>query len=62
MEQVMFFDDERDLGNGIIVTLKRGWRWSDDMVPYHVKSFDTVAEAKSGIRDALPCSCSECIN
>jgi hypothetical protein len=40
-------DDERDLDNGIIVTLKDGWFFKDDP-RCGVRGFDTISEAKEG--------------
>ena len=40
-------DDERNIDNGIIVTLAKGWEFLDD-VGCGVRGFDTVAEVKSG--------------
>lgn len=40
-------DDERSLGNSIIVTLAKGWQFRDEP-GCGVRGFDTVAEAKSG--------------
>jgi hypothetical protein len=40
-------DDERDLDNGIIVTLSDGWCFKDDPT-CGVRGFDTLSEAKSG--------------
>lgn len=57
------WDDERDLGHGIIVTLAPGW--SFDWYSHEgVMGFDTVAEALRGtrIKDIHPCApdCPEC--
>jgi hypothetical protein len=43
---VEFWDDEREIGNGIIVTLKPGGFFYDDC---GVMGFDTVREAKARI-------------
>lgn len=47
LPHVMHVDDERDLGNSIIVTLAEGWYFKADP-DCGVRGFDTVAEAKSG--------------
>ena len=44
---VEHWDDERALGNGIIVTLRLGHVFYDDC---GVMGFDTVAEARTAIR------------
>lgn len=59
-KKVMFFDDERSIGNSIIVTLNYGWCF-DESGPEHVQGFDTIAEAKQAIRYAKRCSCEECL-
>lgn len=43
-EWVMFVDDERNLDNGIIVTLKEGWEFTMDR-GCGVRGFDTMSEA-----------------
>jgi hypothetical protein len=44
---VAHIDDERDIGNGIIVTLEKGWEFNADK-GCGVRGFDTVAEVKAG--------------
>lgn len=44
---IAYIDDERDLGNGIIVTLKKGWFFKREQ-GCGVQGFDTIAEVKSG--------------
>ena len=44
---VAFADDERNLDNGIIVTLKDGYCFADDP-GCGVRGFDTAAEALKG--------------
>jgi hypothetical protein len=44
---VAHIDDERDIGNSIIVTLEQGWDFEDEK-GCGVRGFDTVAEVKSG--------------
>jgi hypothetical protein len=60
--KVMFWDDERAEGNSIIVGLKYGYRFSGSpaFAPEHVQGFDTVREAKQGVKWALRCDCDEC--
>ena len=44
---VAYIDDERGMGNSIIVTLEAGWFFADEP-DCGVRGFDTVAEAKAG--------------
>jgi len=44
---IAFIDDERSLGNSIIVTLQDGWNFEDEP-GCGVRGFDTVAEVKAG--------------
>jgi hypothetical protein len=44
---ISHIDDEREHGSSIIVTLARGWDFSDDL-GCGVKGFDTVAKVKAG--------------
>ena len=61
--KVMFIDDERNDGSSIIVTLRYGYRFtSDPLSSVHVEGFDTVRDAKTGIKNAVACYCSECTN
>lgn len=47
LPHVAHVDDEREIGNSIIVTLADGWFFSADPGS-GVMGFDTVAEAKAG--------------
>lgn len=44
---IAFINDERKEGNGIIITLKKGWDFADE-ADCGVRIFKTVAEANSG--------------
>ena len=44
---IAHIDDERDLGNGIIVTLKDDWYFIDEK-DCGVRGFDTVNEVQLG--------------
>ena len=60
-KKVMFVDDEREIGNYIIVTLNYGWRFPDgEYSAEHVRSFDTVKEVRDGVNKAVLCECAEC--
>lgn len=57
-KRIEHWDDERNIGNSLIVTLKTGWRF--EQAGEHVRGFDTVKEAMADVRQALPCACSGC--
>lgn len=44
---IAHIDDERDIGNSIIVTLAKGWDFADEK-GCGVKGFDAIAEVKAG--------------
>jgi hypothetical protein len=44
---IAHIDDERNIGNSIIVTLEAGWDFEDEK-ECGVRGFDTVAEVKAG--------------
>jgi len=57
------WDDERGMGNGIIVTLHYGW--SFEYIHHEgVRGFDTVADARrdTAIKRIFRCPCDECNN
>jgi hypothetical protein len=61
MMRVEFWDDERGIGNSLIVTLHYGF--SFDLNDHEgVKGFDTIKEAKEGIKNSRICKCKECLN
>ena len=62
-KKIEFWDDERDIGNSLIVTLIRGWKFSDDPIANeHVRGFDTVADAMYAVRkETMPCDCKQCV-
>lgn len=55
------WDDERHIGNGIIITLKSGYYWSHDSHGLHVMGFDTVQEAIENLPAIEKCDCSLCV-
>ena len=59
--KVMFYDDERDIGNSIIVTLNYGWHFAA-YPGEHVRGFDTTREAKQAIKEAVKCDCEDCLD
>jgi hypothetical protein len=58
--KIEHWDDERAMGNSLIVTLVRGWRFEDR--GEHVRGFDTKSEAMASVRAAQRCSCDECVS
>jgi len=59
--KVQTVDDERDIGNGIIVTLKYGWSF-ENKVHEGVRGFETFAEAKESVKgQTYRCLCAECV-
>jgi hypothetical protein len=60
-KRIEHWDDERSLGNSLIVTLIPGWKFSDDpLMNEHVRGFDTVDEAMAEVRSAISCNCLQC--
>jgi hypothetical protein len=57
--KVEFWDDERTLGNSLIVTLKYGWSFSPTEHE-GVRGFDKAKEAEAAVRQAVICGCNEC--
>ena len=49
--RVELVDDERVIGNGVIVTLKQGWSF-DPMQDNRVSGEDTVSKAHEAVRRA----------
>jgi len=49
--RVEIVDDERSIGNGIIVTLRRFWSF-DQLCDNRVQGADTIKEALSMVRDS----------
>lgn len=58
---VEHWDDERDIGNGIIITLHYGYSF-ENAEHCGVMGFDTVTEAKARTRRKAIylCDCNEC--
>ena len=59
---VMYWDDERKSGNGIIITLKKGFAFRDANTgnAQHVAGFDTARDARREIAGASACACVDC--
>ncbi len=50
--KVDYVEDERAIGNGIIITLSNHWAWLiDDSV--QTMGFDTMKDAAEGVADAF---------
>lgn len=57
--RVEIVDDERSIGNSVIVTLRNGWRFNDE--GEHVFGEDTPEECLAAVETRVkPCACSEC--
>jgi len=58
--RVGFCDDERDLGNGIIITLESGWNF-DGEHGLHVFGEDTIKELMASLSGrTFKCDCERC--
>lgn len=53
MKKVLLVDDERDIGNGLIVTLRKGWSF-DPFSDNRVAGEDTAADLKRLVDSARP--------
>ena len=63
--RIQHWDDERKMGNSLIVTLTGGWRFDYDTEnpnATHVMGFDTLKDAKNSVRESVPCACIACSN
>lgn len=66
-KHIRYWDDERGIGNGILVTLTgrcfEPYDVGGDGCPRHVQGFETVTEARAGssIKATFPCLCSLCV-
>lgn len=58
-ERIAHWDDEREIGNSLIVSLKDGWRFP--AAECHTEGFDTVRDAIEGLRETQPCDCATCL-
>lgn len=56
--KIEHWDDERSIGNSLIVTLVNGWRFEER--GEHVRGFDTKSAAMSEVRSSKPCDCAQC--
>jgi hypothetical protein len=58
--RVMFWDDERSIGNSLIITLDYGFRFPK--AECHVIGVDTIKEALAELRESEVCRCDECLS
>lgn len=61
--RVQFWDDERSIGNSLIVTLVPGFAFEphpDENIAQHVEGFDNIRAAIRAVRKSLRCSCARC--
>lgn len=60
--RIAHWDDERGIGNSLIVSLKDGWHWAgiNPTPGNHVEGFDTVKEVVDELRNTKPCECETC--
>ena len=58
---IQHWDDERSIGNGIIVMLKYGWAF-EPTGGEHTRGFDTITEARKATakKQLHRCTCKEC--
>lgn len=47
--RVEHVDDERSLGNGVLITLRQGWAW-DPMQDNRVRGFNTASDALRAVQ------------
>ncbi len=61
--QIEHWDDERELGNGVIVTLRYGYSFEPNE-HQGVRGFDTVTEARreSALFNIHQCKCELCVS
>jgi hypothetical protein len=61
LERIAHWDDERNIGNSLMVSLKDGWQFNiDPWQARHVEGYDTVKDAIAGLQDSIKCECKEC--
>lgn len=60
---ILYWDDERSIDNGIIVTLVPGrafYPHAEERLAEHVRGFDTLRQAMYNVARAQPCYCERC--
>lgn len=60
-KHIEYWDDERSIGNGVLVTLAYGWSF-EPREHAGVRGFDTITEARreSAKKSIYPCACDIC--
>lgn len=58
LPRLLHWDDERNIGNCILLTLAYGWRSPSS--ESHTIAADNIKDAVSELRTTEPCSCDEC--
>lgn len=58
--KIQHWDDERSIGNSLIISLKRGHAFNSNEQE-HVRGFDTINEVLDALRSEVkPCYCDDC--
>jgi len=61
--KILHWDDERQYGNGFMITTAKGWAFypdPDENIAEHFKGFDTAKEARAELKYIKPCTCKRC--
>lgn len=58
--RIWFWDDERNIGNSIIITLKDGWCCGTEQ-GLHTIAGDSIKEAITALKDTAICNCKDCV-
>lgn len=59
-QMIEFWDDEREEGNSLIVTLKDGFTYHYES-GNHAAGFDTIREAIDALKRVEECKCQQCV-
>jgi hypothetical protein len=57
--KIMHWDDEREHGNSLIITLEYGWCFDEKGL--HCFGVDTVKDAVRDLKTVMPCDCARCV-
>jgi len=58
-KRIDIIDDERSMGNSLIVNLKDGWRFNDE--GEHIFGEDSAVEALESMKRVTACGCGDCL-
>lgn len=58
--RIAHWDDERAIGNSLIVSLKDGWRDGTDLAVCHTLAEDNVSDMLYKLKATEPCDCLDC--